>query len=669
MIRANIALYIGVVTFLCFTYAVGVNAAMVKTDLLGGLGDFEFSADTNYQIAASPIWLWGYKEATVDDSVAPGWVRLTDYNVVPEVNTIYRIEQRTGINGSNSQFFALKGLTSGSNYAVLMYPIKVQDDKSYEIHHGDQLTFRIDRISMTDFKGLPSGTTVSYKLIIRCGTTSGNVYTTTTLTPSSIASSGEVSAPVLVSARTIYLYVQIQTNGGLGKRMPGIRIDGAHLYIKRSGSDSYSKEQVPVPRERGINTQMIFFRSDSYDPYEIAKNYDAVMLQLESEYPWALRLKYYNPSIKVFLFEVAGSVSDFRDENLNDPWYSNCPIPFGKILESHIDWLYPWPEGYTIPEPPGDQRRSDLRSVCYLFELSYQYLYYVRTGNEQYQSEWAASTKDKATRYHLDGVFCDTLVAISNSSSVPLDQKYSEPQSFEHAVYPILRQAKLISVQNCCTGHLDTAPGMIYFDPWWKPTRDYPTSQGYEINNPETTPDVFFQEWAFFRHWPTNGVDQNQYEIDYWLACLNDMEIVTKWNESLPYATRKRIYMMVRGIDRSEDPATGVDGWANFGLCSFLLAQSDYAYFGVDEIGNSESNMITMDLASTEDLGKPFMPRKVLTTDKTLQCRIYSRGIVVVNGSPNKSQTFSMKMALGFSLPGYPSITLKPHTGRIIHLL
>lgn len=641
------------------------NAALVKTDLIGGLGEFEFSADTVWQMQTDEGWPWGTTPSTPDFSVASGWRAITGYGVDMDQDVIFRIEPGKGIGGSNCQYIGLKRARVAASTVQFKASLPINDSRPFELHHGDTVTFRFDRVFMSDY-AVPSGAWVKYQMRILCAIPNQpSMIVTTVLTPSTKPFAAEVSATLPSGTSAVDIRVEVNAGGDLGGAVPGLFVDGARLYVKRAGSASYATEQVPAPRNRAVNSLMIFFRAHDYDPYAIARDYDAVMLQQESDYYYALRLKYYNPNIRVLLYEHAGAVSDYRDQNHVDHTYSNCPFGFSMVLAEHLDWLYPWPPGFV---PLVDDRSPWRQDVNFCFMPDYEYMYFVHMDNPEYQREWRETVADKVTRYHLDGVFIDSAERILSNQSVPVDRTPAEVQCFEHAVYPYMKQMGVPTVMNCAIGILSEPPANLYFDPFWRTDRTYAPSDGYENNTPSKTPDTFFQEWAFLKRWTVNGVMTNVYILDYWNDTMENMEKVAAWNKSLPNGLRKSMFALTDGVDRPGDPALGLDGWAHFGLCSFLLVQHQYAWFAVQYV-ETRDGPVDVDLSVTTRLGAASGGRGMLASDRSLQMRLYKNGLVIVNGHPTEYRSYRVRFrVMGEDGTVYPrglTIDLRPHTGRI----
>lgn len=643
--------------------AVGANAALVRTDLIGGLGEFEFSADTTWQAKTNNGWPLGVAPATPDDSVAAGWSSLIGYGVTRIQDTIYRIVPSKGLAGSNCQYFALRSVTPQSKATALRTYVEVRDDLPFAVHTGDTLTFRIDRLYMSGYS-LPSGATARYRMIISCWVPDGvDSDVSVDLTPSQTPRAAEVTATVVPGTRHVSMLVEVTAGGASSSASPGIYVDGARLFHKPAGSNVYDTEEVPAPTNRAIKTHMMFYEPHEMDAYAIARDYDVVMTW-ESDYPYALRLRYYHPDIKIYLDEDGGDITDWRDQSFNDPPYSNSPLGFAHVLAAHVNWLYPWPAGFT---PLVDNREPWLRNTYFLFWPDYTYIYPAHVEDPVYQREWRDAVIDKATRFRFDGIFMDSVVAITPSPAVPAERDPSEAQSFVHGTCPYLRQAGIQVAMNDAVDALAVPPSRIYFYPSWKTDRTYTPALGYENNTPENTPDTFFQEWTFFKHWPVAGVDMNHYDLDYWEACLDNLETPLAWNKSLATRVKKNMFAMVSGVDTPGDPALGLDGWAHFGLCSFMLAQNQYTWFGARY--TTVFQPIDLDLSGTVRLGAATSNRGPLTSDNSLQMRLYRNGLVIVNGHPTDTRTYRIRTKVidesGTLYPTGLSLTLQPHTGRM----
>lgn len=662
MCRSAIFRVLAVMAISILICAAQANAALVKVDLLGGLGEFEFSADTAWQMITTNGWPNGVCEATPEDSVAVGWYRLSSLGLAPKDNTVFSIVPNAGLNGSACQFI---GILGAEGMISLRKTVNVRNDQPSELHGGDKLVYRIDRVYMPKF-ALPQGSSVQYQLAVNYHTPAPVQERVTKPMPISTQPYGiEVDLEVPDDAHVITLGVEVTVKGNPGAVVPGVYVDGVRLYRKTADGSDFEMEQVPIPKEnRSIKTQIYLCEAKQNDTYTIARDFDAVFLKFGSDYPWAQRLKYYNPDIKVGYYALSGAVSDYRTVDMVDPVYSNSPMSLSEVAANNPEWLYSWPVGYT---PAVDNRPDRLKDVFFLYDPSYNLHYFVDLTNPDYQKAWREIVARKASSYRLDMVFADGAEALHPGPSSPVQRTSAEVQNFLKSVTPHLRDAGLPCVVNYCVGNLLSGPAAAYFDPNWK-TSPATAAEGYVNNNINNTPDAFFQEWSFFTHWPVNGVDMNQYELSYWLMTLDNMEAITYWSKTVAWAQPRVMYVSVHGVDRLEDPAEGRGGWMHFGLCSYLLEQSDYTMLGFSRVG-AQGEYIPVDLTATARLSTPLGRRACLEPDGSLQAKTYKNGLVVVNGHPRLSKTFKLPRKLidedGVSLKANTEITLPPHSGAI----
>lgn len=642
--------------------AAQANAAVVKVDLLGGLGEFEFSADTAWQMITKNGWPNGVCESTPGDSVADGWYRLTSLGLVPKENTVFSIAPKTGLKGSASQFIGIRG---AEGMISLRRNVSVRNDQPSELHAGDKLVYRIDRVYMPKFT-LPQGASVQYQLAVNYHTPAPVQERVTKTMPISTQPYGiEVDLDVPSDAHVITLGVEVTVKGNPGTVVPGVYVDGVRLYRKKADGMTYEMEQVPIPKtNRSIKTQIYQCEAKQNDTYTMARDFDAVFLKFGSDYPWALRLKYYNPGIKVGYYALSGAVSDYRNADMVDPIYNNSPMTLSEVAANNPEWLYRWPVGYT---PTVDNRPDRLKDVFFLYDPSYNLHYFVDLTNPDYQQAWREIVARKASSYRLDMVFADGAEALHPGPSSPIQRTPAEVQNFLKAVGPHVRKAGLQFVVNYCVGNLLDGPAVAYFDPNWK-ANPAAAADGYVNNTKDNTPNAFFQEWSFFRHWYTNGVDKNQYELGYWLMTLNNMEAINYWSKTVACSQPRVMYVCVHGVNRFEDPAEGRGGWMHFGLCSYLLEQSDYTMLSFSQVG-AQGQYVPTDLTATARLGTPLGKRTILEPDGSLQSKTYKNGLVVVNGHPNLCRTFKLPRKLidedGIALKASTIVTLPPHSGAM----
>jgi hypothetical protein len=147
------------------------------------------------------------------------------------------------------------------------------------------------------------------------------------------------------------------------------------------------------------------------------------------------------------------------------------------------------------------------------------------------------------------------------------------------------------------------------------------------------------------------------------------MDLASEWNANLSDDKKKKIFQLVHGVDNAENPALGINGWAQFGLTSYLLGSSDYSWLGIDKVGSYEQIFSFYSL--TSKLGDPVSRRVDLKsdTDHSLQSRRFSGGLVVVNGDSNIAQKYILSKEMLDETNSVISgeITLLPHTGRIFY--
>ncbi len=649
-----------------------VAAEVVRVDLLGGLGDFEYSGDTrwysgytgsDYDFDAESGWTaptgpkstWrsGYDPATPDNSVAVGWIRRTGPGVHPRKNVTYSIVPSTAPSG-NCQFFCLKNVVGDGVYARLETDVRVRDDGPTDVHIGDTVTFRLDSIRMTGYDRLPQGSRVEYKIGINGGDEK-------TLAPSRAAFSDEISMVVPAShGKWVVPYVKIAVSGPLEGAEPGVYVDGAHLYVKRANDPSrYATWEVPVVPNKGIKT-LIYranWQSTPHDLYVVARNCDAVVLN-EADGALAARLRYLNPNIRTYLYQI-GTCIDLRDSRGVDPWYSSSPAQMNSLRKNNLTkWLVAGGTG----------------AYGFVNEPEYPHSYYTRITDRGYQSFWVDRVKAKVLRWRHNGVFMDTIAAWSaqikeGKVSVPQRDPW-EVQSFLHATVPVLRSAGLAVIANIGGSNISVGQPSVFLDPRWSPTTQFSAPQ-YAKNSRSVVPDVVFQEWGFIRA----GRERNGYYPEYWLKCLQDMDAIRKWNTSadgsvVSFAERIEYSVQVLGTDRKEDPAEGVDGWFQFGLASYLLGQNEFTSFS----WRSRNDLAKgTDYSVTAKLATPDGERASVTGDPYFLYRRYEMksggtAVVVVNAN-NEPRAYVVDSDYtdesGKPVSKGTKITMKPHTGRI----
>ena len=660
------------------------SADLVNTDFLDGYGDFEAShrvrwgslySQPGYDFAAHSIYVdpvnpafpalrTGYSTPSPNNSVADGWIKFTGSETDPFNNAIFSVVPG-GINGSKCQYIALTGLTSGAGEASIDIHCGVDANKPYMLHPGDKVTFAIDYIRMSDYSSLPTGTSVKYYMRI------AGAAQAKELQPSSTPFSDSTTAVIPAGISDINLRVYIKTFGNLGGRTPGIYVDGAHLYVERAGQSTFERRQVPALTNRTVRTQNVFFSQGCTDIYGAARDYDALSTD-ETQLPNLCVLRKFNPGIKVYLYQSAATCAEKRDLEGKDRKIQNeGALTLLEAITDHPNWLYPDGQGGYIKWTGHDN------------------WYHVRISDPAYQSLWAERVIERVVSLGYDGVWVDNLTSMTQAQH-GIDRSPLEIQQFIHAVYPRLKAAGLRIVQNACDLHLRGVlnwagvDGRIYLDPFWTPTPPFPASEGYTANSPATVADVFFQEYAFIIPRTT----ENYYSKTHWLDCLNDMDEVKRWNTAvnpdgspkLKDNEKRQLYLWVTGRDFDGDPAYGVNGWINFGLCSYLLGHNEWTSIGF-RVESSSGGVACIsypdvDYSITSRLGEPLGDHAAYNGDQYFRYRRYvpsasggMGGVVVVNANTDAPRTFRLDFdgtdQQGNFVVNGQDVTIPPHSGRI----
>ena len=641
--------------------------ASVPIDLLQGWSDFEVASHVvrwNSQYATINYdykTVWPYmKIPSTNDTLAVGWKRSSGTTIDPNGdNFIFKLLPN-GINGTNCQYFAIKGFT-GYAWLSLVTTVPASTRTGIVLHKGDTITFKIDSISMSDFN---SNTTCYLKIT----TSSGEVLLP--LEFSQTAKSVQISTTAAESESKIVAEVLLVANLTSESEEPQVYVDGAHIYITRSGQSTYDTREVPTTKNRTIKTASMFWFPDKINEYATASNFDYVMFSDDSISEYITRLKSINPSIKTYLYR-----NSLISQNGDDPQnyiYSNSPIIYSDASSNHPEWFY----------------NNGISTNTYLCLPDYSYLYYSKRALSSYQTAWISGALDRAQGCNFDGIFIDDIGAVSRApvgSDLPITKPQIGPwelQSFLHTVIPSIRSANLGTINNTCKLCPTNGEGQIYCNPFWKPDKTYSTSMGYTENSPEDIPDAMFNEWAFFSPY-TLDKKQNRYDSSYWLQCLQDMDTIKSWNtatgtNALPSSLKKMIFMNVRGCDNTNDPAYGIDGWLNFGLCSYLLGQNDWTVFccGLVSDDATKNYYADMDYSITKKLGIPDGDETTIDGDTYFRSRNYKSsasdelgGLVIVNANTDASRSYTTtfdSLINGSFVSKGTTITLPPHTGRIL---
>ena len=652
------------------------EADLVRTDYLGGIGDFERSAETawsstynnpDYDFDANNLYSspysggrrWGYSLPTAEDSVALGWTRRTSDGVNPGKNIVYQISSGTGVGGSSSQFFGLKGIKGGYAQADLISYLRVNP---VNLHAGDTVTFRVDSIYMSGYTDLPAGTTVVYKIAIEA--TLGT-YAAKELAPSSQSTAYETSLTIPDTATIFVVNVSIQVQGDTGDKQPGAYVDGAHLYVRRAGSSTFEMQEVPVPKQRAIATCFTPFHTATRDLYQTASDYDTVILDAFEDYAAIYRLRYLNPNVKVYLGQMGVWFWDLHDDAGKDLWYNGSPMGFRFVKANHPEWL--WPGGTGVDG--------------YVCDPSYPSIYYARVENANYIAQWSQKAASLATRWGFDGIYADGVGERPEQRDAQGNMLMApalpwQMQRFVRGVAAALRTAGAKTMLNVASQHFESGEGQVYFDPFWSPSPPYDSPE-YASNTPAATPDDMHQENAFFRPSVAGGTKHNLFETDYWKKCLDDMDAVKSWNtrtDSRALASNQKRRLLMRACGYQTDPPEGNNGFLQFGLCSYLLGQNEWTAFAYKVLEDPQG--IRLDLTITWKLGAPVGDHMPYNGDIYFQYRRYgpsvggaAGGVVVVNAHPDSSRTFTLDFdgtdEQGIPVSSGQEVVLAPHTGRI----
>lgn len=526
--------------------------------------------------------------------------------------------------------------------------------------------------------------------------------------------------------------ILVWANQATGSQPPSIVVDNISI-TKTKVAGGPDTVVVPVPKNRNIKTHMMFFHPSIDDLYWTAQNYDAVT---DSDWPGdhhiTAQLRYYNPNIKIFIYNTGPVISDNRSApNKDEP--STSPIGFADAIVNHPDWFYEYPSGYTVISPPGDQRTLNISTgqeaypwrkkdtlgadLNFVFGEDYQTGYYVRMKEADFQQEWAQATEKVLRDGRYDGVFIDNVVSMkvkgtraSAGPDVPgdivADITSDETQSFVNFASEYFKNSVdgFEVMLNQCSAHYDTFPFSARFNPVWKNTTQ---NQNMFANSDEktyfnahkdlfpdntflNTPEIFFQEWAFFSSTPN-------FIGDRWAPQLVDMDLAEQYSKMDP-KNKKMIFQNSYAYDMGQEnnvdkpmknpPTTPVEladinrydnGWGRFAFTSFLLASNEQTYFGLaskKKFGPIGSWTIPFFVDPGYDLalklGNPSGDGKRVDIDgdSDLKKRVFENGFVVVNGNPDTiSKSFAMPSAsldeYGRSYAEGSIVDLLPHSGRI----
>jgi hypothetical protein len=636
------------------------RAATVPWDLLGGVGEFEYPAR---QIVAEAntgnrIIDWPQRGC----SIACGWFAMVRYLASASVGNNVKFDIVPGCkHASNGQSISVGNMTS-SNFAAVITNFAVsKTGNNYSrrtLQPGDVITFTLDHVKMSDYENAP----VTFKMRLKWDhpTQHYGIYTDKVLNPSSSPFSSSVTVAVPFTDN-VQACVWVEVHGDLGKRRPTIIFDGAHLTVQRKGK--VVTEEVPVTAKRAIRTIYTRWNPNNEDVAAAAARADELVLACEDYYKFVPKLRYYNPNIRIYLYQAAGTISDSRavdsSGNQYDVTFSNCPLGFLYVLQNHEEWLY--------CDPYNPKPKYDINSPPFVRDPNFPYLYYAKVSDPHYQDAWVENALLRLKTYNVDGIFMDTLEAVES-----IGRTLEDVQSFIRGVCPRLREAGYKIIQNAACVNLSSRAGQLYFDPNWRASKEKSAVSTSSDNAPDLTADALFNEFAYFYSSPKR-VNVFSYPA-YWLRCIQDQVTVANWNSTLPEELQKHIYSRTLGWDLASDAAAGVDGWGNFALCSYLLGQNEWTAFNCDE----RESKWQPDFSKTLLIGTPSGPDlPVVPANPYCRYRVYvgndqgaKGGVVVVNGG-NEPQAITLPFDLvdetGKVLVAGNTAMLKPHTGRLFY--
>ena len=430
------------------------------------------------------------------------------------------------------------------------------------------------------------------------------------------------------------------------------------------------------------------------DPYDIASRFDQVMLG-DPDYIYIPLLKKYNPNIKIFYYYSGSGIEETRHASTGQyiPYTISLvkeafsAPPDGAEGERYADrWFAKYPDSALMPT-------NDIRLVNdipieenYVIGTTYNppsYETYLQ--DPDYQSILVPKLTDFLTTIKADGVFLDVMTDKKayqdydgTGEKLVFTQDAYGVQDFQNYVYPRVKDAGFEIMQNACARSMLNFPGNAFLNPTFE-TTDLPggvNASNYINNTASIVPSYFFDEWAFFSR---NDTDGNVYDntvdgVNRWEVSLRNMDEIVRVNNSIPAGQREKIILNVIGKDWSGDPAAGVNGWVNFILASYMLGKSEYSSVGFTAINaRGEGYGIEVDYTRVDQLGEPVGARNKhseLYSDETLQTREYAKGIVVVNGNPTTSRSYTLEESVidenNNIIEAGTVIELPAHSGRIL---
>lgn len=642
---------------LMFIFASAICAESSNYDLLLGLGDFDSCKFSR----VSGIDHLGIVP-TDNVNVADGWTLSFvdsypadgDYSLSDLGGHVLKIVNSTSFAGSGNAY-----LQQGKSYQYVGLKYNPDTPKKAQVYStvkslsrypdetfasGDKLIFHVDRIIASNFSA-SNPPTVSIGMFS---------VAPTAVKVSVNMSKGyaeNVSCELTMSGQYyVSPYIEMRLKKGpASSTVPGILFTGAHLWVQKSGSSTIRlEEEIPYSANRAMSTQKLCY-GETYMPARYAaKNYDHIMVSAW-DYPSFPLLRKLNPDVKLYLYQATGAT-----ESTNAARWCISPLKIEDVALNNPEWLYPQTSPAIDNDPATSSSFPNSAYVGkYLNIVGQAERYALRLSNKQYQDAWVSQAILNAKAIGADGIWIDEGSCLKLASDGAQRDTW-EVQQFIHSIMPKLRAAGLACVYMDVIANLDGSMGYCgsytdaLFNPSWTPTAQLPESAGYSANTPQNTPDYFFRENSFM-------FNNYGYNSSYWLKCINDADIVAKWNSNISSDYSKHIFYDVQQEDTDEHPAinrNGKAGWATYALANFLLCKNDYVSFGCGTGRFNGNNYYDteIDYAITKKLGTPYGPSWPVGGNQYVRMRNYVGdgqdalgGIVVVNANTKKSYIYTIQ--------------------------
>lgn len=647
---------------LCITST--AESAEVALDLIAPWGDFEPSAisywgsyynGNDYDFKSNTISCNkdgdGRKScvslSTFGNTLAYGWSCEMSASIHPKANVVSDVIKDTAT-GKYKQFFCVKDLPIGTKFSLSLVTSPQSLGKTWGVVPGNQVTFRIDEININDADGVNGG-------FILCITSNGRTIKTKSLNPKSSTFADEVSAIIPTDTKSIGAFISIYGKITDQFKKPGITISGAHLYTKIVGKAAYNSITVPVAKERNIKTFKLVYDSRKEDDLHISSNYDYLIWSATNNPAYIKRLRYLNPDLKCYIYTSSRIQKTSGNSNL----LSACGVDYNYASTHNPEWLY----------------TDSTKSKAHLNDQIYNQTYWTRIENRAYADKWAANIIEKARLTNYDGIFIDDIVSANkkneNGNVVIPERLPWAQQTFLHNIMQKLNAAGIDVILNQGSLSLSKGESPVYFNPFWTKQAPYNTAE-YNDNSISTTPRIYFNEGAFF-YYAFPSYSGPIFNKIYWKQCIDNMDTIAEYNKSIKSAKDQRLYFAYLEGGNDTKKASGINGWLQFGLGSYLLAQNEWTALGFDKKKDEQ----TLDFSITKKLGDPIGVHTPINGDIYFQYRKYKSnenggrgGIVLVNANNSTSRDYMLDFdgmdENGQLISSKSNIKLLPNTARII---